>query len=516
MIETALSDVQETKAAWTAPDLTRAISNALPDHVGHLSAEQVSRLLDGLTAEALKLAVPLDAGRPGDTSLPDDLRLADGTSAYQAPGGRLYATPHHLDQERLLAAATTDGRAPTVTLAAANGFIADLAGHGVELGADQAAALRGILTSGARVETLVGPAGTGKSFVVGVLAKAWQDLALWGGEPRRAVGLASSQIATEVLASEGLDARNITRWLATQERLATGTGQGEDLRWRLRSGDLVVVDESAMADTQDLVRIHAHCHRAGAKLLLTGDHHQLAAVGAGGGMELVAATGTRHELAETRRFAHAWEGAASLRLRERDQTVLADYHKHGRLLDGGALDRAEAAAARAWLADTLAGWHALLIVDTNEQLARLSAQLRADLVRLGRVDDQQSVPLGLQGTWAGVGDIVQARRNGWHLAGYHGNRRGPINREQYRVTAVRNDGGLEVRPLLGGTDHIEGDRIVLPAGYVAQHLTLGYATTVHAAQGLTVDTCQTVLTQTPPAEALYVGMTRGRQATPPT
>ena len=67
MIETALADVQETKAAWTAPDLTRALSNALPDHLGHLDAEQVSRLLDGLTAEALKLAVPLDAGRPGDT-----------------------------------------------------------------------------------------------------------------------------------------------------------------------------------------------------------------------------------------------------------------------------------------------------------------------------------------------------------------------------------------------------------------------------------------------------------------
>jgi ATP-dependent exoDNAse (exonuclease V) alpha subunit len=267
-----------------------------------------------------------------------------------------------------------------------------------------------------------------------------------------------------------------------------------------------------MANTPDLVRIHAHCQQAGAKLLLTGDHHQLAAVGAAGGMDLVAATGARHELAETHRFAHAWEGAASLRLRERDHTVLADYHKHSRLLDGGALDQAETAAARAWLADTLSGQQALLIVDTNEQVARLSAQLRADLVRLGRVDDQQSVPLGLEGTWAGVGDIVQARRNGWHLAGYHGNRRGPINRERYRVTAVRDDGGLEVTTLPGGTDLVEGDRIVLPVGYVAEHLALGYATTVHAAQGLTVDTCHTVVTQTTAAEAVYVGMTRGRQA----
>ena len=229
-------------------------------------------------------------------------------------------------------------------------------------------------------------------------------------------------------------------------------------------------------------------------------------------MELVAATGARHELTETRRFAQPWEGAASLRLRAQDQTVLADYHKHGRLLDGGALEQAETAAARAWLADTLTGHHALLIVDTNEQVARLSAQLRADLVRLGHVDDDRSVPLDRQGTWAGVGDIVQARSNGWHLAGYHGNRRGPINREQYRVTAVRDDGSLEVTTLLGGRDRVEGERIVLPADYVAEHLALGYASTVHAAQGLTVDTCHTVVTQTTAAEALYVGMTRGRQA----
>ena len=512
VVETALADVQETKAAWTAPDLTRALSNALPDHLGHLDAKQLSRLLDGLTGEALKLATPLNADRPGESSLPDDLRLADGTSAYQAPGVRLYATPDHLDKERLLAAASADRQAARVSRADANAFIAQLAGHGVELGADQAAAVRGILTSGARVETLVGPAGTGKSFVVGVLAKAWQNPTLWSGKPRQVVGLAASQIATEVLTGEGLEARNITRWLATQERLATGTAQGADQPWRLRSGDLVVVDESAMADTPALVRINAHCQQAGAKLLLTGDHHQLAAVGAAGGMDLVAATGARHELTETRRFAEAWEGAASLRLRERDHTVLADYHKHGRLLEGGALDQAEGAAARAWLADTLSGRYALLIVDTNEQVARLSAQLRADLVRLGRVDDQRSAPLGLQGTWAAVGDIVQARRNGWHLAGYHANRRGPISREQYQGTAVPEDGGLEVTPIVGGTDQVKGDRIVLPADYVAEHLALGYATTVHAAQGLTVDTCHTVVTQSTAAEAFYVGMTRGRQA----
>ncbi len=222
VVETALADVQTTKAAWTVADLTRAISDALPDHLGQLDGAQVAALLDGMTAEALRLAVPLDAGRPGDGTLPPELRLADGRSAYEAPGGRLYATHEHIHTERLLRAAAAAGGAPAVALSDAAGFVAALAEAGIELGADQAAAVRGILTSGAAVETLVGPAGTGKSFVVGALAKAWQDPELWDGQQRHVVGLATSQIATEVLAAEGLDARNVARWLAAQQRLAEG------------------------------------------------------------------------------------------------------------------------------------------------------------------------------------------------------------------------------------------------------------------------------------------------------
>src|SRR5262249_10798559 len=196
---------------------------------------------------------------------------------------------------------------------------------------------------------------------------------------------------------------------ATQQRLAAGNASGDDTEWRLAAGDLVVVDESAMADTAQLAAIHRVTQDAGAKLLLTGDHYQLAAVGAAGGLDLVAGTGPSYELAEARRFNHAWERFASLRLREGDDSALQDYRKHGRIIDGGTIEQTEGAAARAWLADTLAGKRSLLIVDTNEQADRISAQLRAELVRLGRVNEQ-GVPLNLQGTIAGVGDLVQARR----------------------------------------------------------------------------------------------------------
>ncbi|WP_300007459.1 MobF family relaxase [Pseudonocardia sp.] len=512
VIELALAEVQKRKAGWTRADLASAINAALPDYLGLPEGTDVARLLDRLTDEALRYATVLDEARPGDELLPADLRLANGQSPYQAPGAQLYATPEQVRTERALVAATAAGGAAALPGPAARRFLEQLRESGLELGVDQAAAVRGVLTSGAQVESLVGPAGTGKSFVVCTIAHGWTDPELAAGAQRRVFGLATSQIATDVLTAEGLTARNVTRWLETQNRLNTAAGErgpaGEDEAWRLRVGDLVVVDESAMTDTAAVAQIHHRANEAGAKLLLVGDHRQLAAIGAGGAMDLLAQSGTRYELAEARRFEHAWERDASLRLRAGDRTVLRTYHRQGRLLDAGTREQAETSAALGWLADTLAGRRSLLLVDTNEQAARLSAELRAELVRLGRVEED-GVDLGMQGTYAGVGDLVQARLNSWHLAGVEGNRRGPINRETYRVTAVRDDGGLDVTTLAGDGF---GERLVLPADYVAQHLALAYATTVHAAQGQTVDRSHAVITCATSPAALYVALSRGQQA----
>jgi hypothetical protein len=108
-------------------------------------------------------------------------------------------------------------------------------------------------------------------------------------------------------------------------------------------------------------------------------------------------------------------------------------------------------------------------------------------VALGKVG-QECVPLGMQGTVAGVGDLVQARRNAWSLAEWEGNTQAPVNRATYEVTAIRDDGGLTVAPIvqrgLAGT--MLGAPMQLPPQYVDKHLTLGYASTVYAAEGRTV------------------------------
>src|SRR5690606_11239312 len=93
-----------------------------------------------------------------------------------------------------------------------------------------------------------------------------------------------------------------------------------------------------------------------------------------------------------------------------------------RLVDGGTGEEAAEAAGRAWLAATLRGRRALLTVDTNRQAADLSDTLRARLVDLGLVEPGGE-RIGFreddhgERLWAvaGVGDVIETRRNEWGL-----------------------------------------------------------------------------------------------------
>ena len=78
------------------------------------------------------------------------------------------------------------------------------------------------------------------------------------------------------------------------------------------------------------------------------------------------------------------------------------------------------------------------------------------------------------------------------------------NGDRWAVRAVRPDGALDV-------NFATRRQVRLPAGYVTEHVALGYAATVHGAQGLTADVCPTVATGAESRQLLYVAMTRGRR-----
>ena len=481
VIDQALWQVGKNRADWTRSDLIFAISQALPANLG-LAPEQVRPLLEGLADKALERAVTV-VGREETKDLPREFKLQNGLSAFQRPGSEKFATPKQMVHERLLEQAAVRTGAPQLTNDQVDFMLGRLAEAGIKLSKDQEKTVRGVATSGAFVEVLQAAAGTGKSFAVGTLAELWKSF-----DGRRVIGLTASQNAADVLADEGVTAFNFEKW-----RLDTARSP----EWQLRAGDLVVVDEAGMASTDDLAEIARKCEEAGAKLLLVGDPYQLAAVGPGGALADVGEKGIRYELTEVRRFSHAWEGPASLRLRDGDLSALDDYDKHGRLRAGGTTEQAEWKASRAWLADTLAGRRSLLLVGSNEAAARVNGMLRAELVRLGKVAED-GVALEREGTVAGAGDLIQARRNHWRLG------IPVINRQTFTVEEALEDGSLRVV-------RKDGKQITLPANYVREHVSLAYASTVHAAQGRTVDTAHGVVDRGD-AHSVYVMATRGRDS----
>jgi hypothetical protein len=200
-----------------------------------------------------------------------------------------------------------------------------------------------------------------------------------------------------------------------------------------------------------------------------------------------------------RRFAEEWERQASLSLRGRDPNVLAIYEQHGRIVDSdhlGVLDQ----AARAWLQGRADG-ESLIVCATD----RATVSAICDKVRAARVAAGEVEPGGVaaDGQVVGAGDEIVTLRNDRALttttpAGW------VRNGDRWRVTDRHSDGSLTVSDIGGH------GRTCLPADYVSEHVGLAYALTVHKAQGVTVDRALVVVDDTTTAEALYVGMTRGR------
>ena len=78
------------------------------------------------------------------------------------------------------------------------------------------------------------------------------------------------------------------------------------------------------------------------------------------------------------------------------------------------------------------------------------------------------------------------------------------NGDRWIVTDVRADGALSVRH---ATSPLQA---TLPAAYVSKYVELGYASTVHTAQGITTGVVHGIVTGTEDRQLLYTMLTRGR------
>jgi len=524
----AIAVLQTQRTTWTRADLIGVIGSRLPGHA-HASRAVLETLTErALAGDAGERVALLSA--PEWPVVPPSLRRPDGESVFRPHGAERYASQAQLGlEEQLLARAQANG-APRLrpdeaarllgaardrldarlTPDAPTAALGEVTGSGLRM--DQAAAAYFILTSPRRAEVLVGPPGTGKTWTATEMARAWTAA---GMGP--VVALTTSNNARNVIREEAarngvtLQAHNITRWLGRSE-----TGQPLTPA-DVAPGSLIIVDEASMVPMAHLAAVVRRADRHGAKVAVTGDPLQLQAPEGGGGMDMLDRHLGHVELSEATRFRQPWEREATLRLRQGDITVLADYREHDRLHTATA-EQAADQAAHAYLHDRLSGKDTLLLCGSEALAAELSRRIRDDLIHWGLVDGHGPAVTLMNGYQASAGDLVMARKNQNDIrAGEKG--RALANRDILRILSTDADGtGLRVSvERLTRRDPATGAEqwsapFKLERSYFWRHAHLAYAVTFHAAEGRTVDSGIAVFTGGEDRQAVTVAMTRGRDS----
>ncbi len=367
------------------------------------------------------------------------------------------------------------------------------------LSSDQKTAVQNIGESPWLVQPLSAPAGAGKTTSLRALASAAHHR--FGAS---VLVLAPTGQAVDVAMREGAGDDGLT--------VAKALHSLGDNTLKLDPATLVVIDEAGMVGTDDLRQLLTATTQAGAKTVLVGDASQLGPVKARGGMfaQLCGDLPWTQHLSEVWRMTDPEERTASLALRDGETPACRHavdwYRNHDRLHCGDAITMAADALA-AYTADTELGRDALLVCDTTEMADALNLRIHND-----RIERNAPSVRGARGQRLSVGDLIISRRNDPTITFHHS------TPSAESLPSVRNGNRWRVAAIDTRTNRVAAERlddkarVVFDNDYVRDHVSLGYAVTVHSAQGVTADACHAVLSDSTSRNLLYVAMTRGRQA----
>ncbi|WP_392545268.1 MobF family relaxase [Oryzobacter telluris] len=456
----------------------------------NLPAEHVDTLVDLVTDHTLiSASVRLTPAGDGIEE-PPELRRTDGSSVYEVAGSAVFTSTEILAAEgRLVGVAGVTDR-HRASPEAVDLALLEQAANGTTLNPGQTALVREMATCGARLQLAIAPAGAGKTTALSALTAAWVE------DGGTVIGLAPSAAAAAVL-RESTGATT-----DTLAKLTWSISTGELPGWAHAIGPrtMVLVDEAGMADTLTLDTTVAFVTARGAQVRLLGDNQQLAAIGAGGVLRDIAATHGALHLDELMRFTDPVEGAASLALRDGHHEALGFYLDHDRVHVGD-LATMTRDVFIAWAKDRAQGLDSLMLAPTRGLVSHLNQH--AQTHRLAGRTPGPGLRLS-DGNTAHTGDTVVTRNNDRRLR--LGANDWVKNGDRWTVAAVHRDGSLAVQ-------HSRSGRVAtLPPDYVTSAAELGYATTIHGAQGISADTVHGLATGDETRQQLYTMLTRGADA----
>ena len=240
---------------------------------------------------------------------------------------------------------------------------------------------------------------------------------------------------------------------------------------RLRPGDLLLVDEAGMLDQDTARALLTIADETGARVALVGDRHQLPAVGRGGVLDHAVAWAHPTAvvtLEKVHRFTDPDYAALSLRMRTGDDpgAVFDALHRRGQIVDPPQRGRTHRRPRRRRRGRRPGHRRHPRAGRRPQRRHPRPPPRRPRHGRLGRRDHR---PLAASGSGSGTGSPPAATTPTSQVA----------NRQTWTVTGIGEDGSLIL--------HGRGRDREIPAEYATRFVELAYATTVHGAQGETVD-----------------------------
>ncbi|RWY71376.1 Ti-type conjugative transfer relaxase TraA [Rhizobium sp. WSM1325] len=370
---------------------------------------------------------------------------------------------------------------------------------GQGLSAEQRQAIEHV-TGPAQIAVVIGFAGAGKSTMLAAARQAWE------AQGYRVHGAALAGKAAEGLEqSSGISSRTLASW--------EYSWQAD--RGRLNARDVFVIDEGGMVGSRQIARFVDEVRRAGAKLVLVGDHEQLQAIGAGAPFRAIAEAVGHAQLSEVRRQRTDWQKQASIDFAShRTADGLAAYQAHGNIQLKANRDDVLKAIIADYVADRSANPNdtRIAMAHRRDDVRAINAGIRSRLQERGELA-RGSHPPGDKGEELSYqtsngkrsfarGDRIVFLENDRDL--------GVKNGMLGEVIAVAPD-AIQVR-LDGKAQTQDGQRQVIIPVNSYQAFDHGYATTIHKTQGATVDRSFVLASTTMDRHLTYVAMTRHREA----
>ncbi|WP_315927462.1 Ti-type conjugative transfer relaxase TraA [Mesorhizobium sp. SP-1A] len=334
-----------------------------------------------------------------------------------------------------------------------------------------------------RIAAVVGRAGAGKTTMMKAAREMWETAGY------RVVGAALAGKAAEGLEKEaGIASRTLSSW---------------ELRWsedrnQLDDKTIFVLDEAGMVSSRQLALFVEAVTKAGAKLVLVGDPQQLQPIEAGAAFRAIVDRIGYAELETIYRQNEQWMRDASLGLaRGKVGEAIDAYRAHGRMMGSELKAQAVESLIADWDRDYDPAKTSLILAHLRRDVRMLNSMARVKLAERGLVAEGFAFKTEDGPRNFAAGDRIVFLKNEGSLGVKNGMLAKVVEATTGRIIAEIGEG--------------EQRRQVVVEQRLYDNVDHGYATTIHKAQGATVDRVKVLASLSLDRHLTYVAMTRHRE-----